>query len=88
MYNIKALFMLAQFAISRNTLHRKFFQLMYPIGLCSSNIIEFVYILKITSYFIINHTIDCNRHCTVNGVILQLPAVKRFGQYNLFVSLV
>ena len=25
--------------------------------------------------FEISHTIDCNRHCTVN-VILQLPAVK------------
>ena len=28
----------------------------------------------LVSYFL-NYTIDCNWHCTINGVILQLPAV-------------
>ena len=27
-------------------------------------------------YHYYNHTIDCNQHCTVSGVILQFPAVN------------
>ena len=36
-----------------------------------------------------NLTVHCNHHCTVNGIILQFPAVKKYYfQYKVFVGLV
>ena len=32
-------------------------------------------ISKTMNNFFINHTIDCNRHCTIKGFILYLPAL-------------
>ena len=28
--------------------------------------------------YVLNHTVDCNQHCIVNGVILLLHVVKRY----------